>query len=130
MIYELGKARLRGVDVRVIVPMEGNHGIMNASNVVAVNTLLSYGARVYVYPGMSHVKAAVYDDWVCLGSANFDKFSFRVNKEMNLACSDPDFVDEIMDEVFEPDFEASIEITERLPSGWSNTFASIVASQL
>jgi len=130
MIYELGKARLRGVDVRVIVPMEGNHGIMNASNVVATNTLLDYGVRVFAYPGMSHIKAAVYDDWACLGSANFDKFSFRVNKEMNLACSDPGFVKEMMDKVFDPDFKASVEIKEKLPSGWSNTMASIVASQL
>jgi len=85
---------------------------------------------VFAYPGMSHIKAAVYDDWACLGSANFDKFSFRVNKEMNLACSDPGFVKEMMDKVFDPDFKASVEIKEKLPSGWSNTMASIVASQL
>ena len=84
--YELVKARLRGVDVRVIIPMEGNHGIMNASNVTAANTLLKYGVRVFTYPGMSQVKAAIYDGWACLGSVNFDKLSFLVNKGMNLAA--------------------------------------------
>ncbi len=130
MIYELAKARLRGVDVRVIIPMEGNHGIMNKNNVVAANTLLKYGVRVFTYPGMSHVKAAVYDGWMCLGSANFDKLSFRINKELNLASSQPEIVQEIVDEIFTPDFANSVELTQPLPSGWTNTLASIVASQL
>ena len=130
IIHELVKARLRGVDVRVIIPMEGNHGIMNSSNVTAANTLLKYGVRVFTYPGMSHVKAAVYDGWACLGSANFDKLSFRVNKEMNLGSSDPGFVQDLLDTVFAPDFESAVELTHPLPAGWNNTFASIIASQL
>jgi len=130
IIHALVKARLRGVDVRVIIPMEGNHGIMNASNVTAANTLLKYGVRVFTYPGMSHVKAAVYDGWACLGSANFDKLSFRVNKEMNLGVSAPAFVRELIDEVFTPDLNAAVELKEPLPAGWHNTFASILASQL
>ena len=130
IIHELVEARMRGVDVRVIIPMEGNHGVMNANNVVAANRLLEYGVRVYAYPGMSHIKAAIYDGWACVGSANFDKLSFQVNKEMNLGSSDPAFVRQLMDKVFEPDFAAAQEITAPLPSGWRNTFASIVASQL
>jgi cardiolipin synthase len=130
IVYELCKARLRGVDVRVILPMEGNHGVLNASNVVAANTLLKYGARVFIYPGMSHIKAAIFDDWAFAGSANFDKLSFRVNKEMNLGSSDPDFLRGLTEAVFEPDFAASQELTEPLPSGWKNTFANIVSSQL
>ena len=130
IIHELAKARLRGVDVRVIIPMEGNHGVMNANNVVAANTLLKYGVRVFAYPGMSHIKAAIYDGWACVGSANFDKLSFQVNKEMNLGSSDPAFVRDMIDKVFDPDFAAAAELTEPLPAGWKNTFASIVASQL
>jgi len=130
IIHELAKARLRGVDVRVIIPMEGNHGVMNGNNVVAANTLMQYGVRVFTYPGMSHIKAAIYDGWACVGSANFDKLSFQVNKEMNLGSSDPTFVRELIDKVFGPDFATAAELKEPLPSGWKNTFASIVASQL
>ncbi|MCH8250208.1 MAG: phosphatidylserine/phosphatidylglycerophosphate/cardiolipin synthase family protein [Proteobacteria bacterium] len=130
IIHELVKARLRGVDVRVIIPMEGNHGVMNANNVVAANTLMKYGVRVFAYPGMSHIKAAIYDGWACAGSANFDKLSFQVNKEMNLGSSDPAFVRDLIDKVFDPDFATAAELREPLPSGWKNTFASIVASQL
>jgi cardiolipin synthase len=130
IIHELAKARLRGVDVRVIIPMEGNHGVMNANNVVAANTLLQYGVRVFAYPGMSHIKAAIYDGWACVGSANFDKLSFQVNKEMNLGSSDPAFIRDLIDKVFDPDFAAAAELQEPLPAGWKNTFATIVASQL
>jgi len=99
VLYELVKARLRGVDVRVILPMGGNHGIMNKANVPAANTLLAYGARVFIYPGMSHVKAAVFDGWACLGSANWDRLSFRTNKELNLATSNPEAVDELLERI-------------------------------
>jgi len=130
IIHALAKARLRGVDVRVIIPMEGNHGVMNGNNVLAANRLLQYGVRVFAYPGMSHIKAAIYDGWACVGSANFDKLSFQVNKEMNLGSSDPTFVRDMIEKVFDPDFAAAAELTEPLPAGWKNTFASIVASQL
>ncbi len=118
-IYELAKARRRGVDVRVIIPSKGNHGPLNASNRVTINTLLRHGIRVYEYPGMSHIKAAIYDGWACVGSANFDKLSLKVNKELNLATSHPETVNALLEQVFIPDLEASREITNpvsvRLP---------------
>ncbi|MCH8337212.1 MAG: phosphatidylserine/phosphatidylglycerophosphate/cardiolipin synthase family protein [Proteobacteria bacterium] len=110
--YELAKARRRGVDVRVIMPAEGNHKSLNASNQVAINTLLDNGIRVFQYRGMSHIKAAVFDGWICVGSANFDKLSLEVNKELNLATSHPETVNRLMDELFLPDLAMSQEITE------------------
>jgi len=79
-VYELARARRRGVDVRIIIPSRGNHGALNASNKITINTLIKNGIRVYEYPGMSHVKAAIFDGWVSVGSANFDKLSLKVNK--------------------------------------------------
>ncbi len=114
MTYELAKARRRGVDVRIILPTRGNHGPVHASNQVAINTLLDNGIRVYLYPGMSHIKAAVFDGWACVGSANYDKLSLEVNKELNLATSHADTVNSLLDEVFIPDLAASEEITERV----------------
>lgn len=113
-IYELAKARRRGVDVRVIIPSRGNHGPLNASNKITINTLLKHGIRVYAYPGMSHIKAALYDGWMCVGSANFDKLSLKVNKELNLATSDPETVSALLRKVFIPDLLASQEITRPL----------------
>jgi cardiolipin synthase A/B len=123
--YELAKARRRGVDVRVIMPEAGNHGSLHASNQVAINTLLANGIRVYIYPGMTHVKAAIFDGWACVGSANFDKLSLEVNKELNLATSDRATVRKLLDQVFIPDLAISHEVTE--PVGI--TFAQVLAER-
>ncbi len=127
MLYELAKARRRGVDVRVILPLVGNHGPVNKSNALAANAMLEHGIRVFLYSGMSHVKAAVIDGWACLGSANWDKLSFRTNKELNIATSHPDYVQQLIGRVFEPDFENSVELTEPFPERWSDRLAEIVA---
>lgn len=127
MLYELAKARRRGVDVRVILPLVGNHGPINKSNALAANAMLEHGIRVWLYPGMSHVKAAVFDGWACLGSANWDKLSFRTNKELNIATSHPEYVEKLFERIFDPDFEKSIELTEPFPERWSDHLAEIVA---
>jgi cardiolipin synthase len=115
VLYELIKARGRGVDVRVVAPNRPDSELMNRSNLVALNLLTEHGVRVYLYPGMTHVKAAIYDGWASLGTANFDKLSFKVNKEVNVATSDPMVVDALRREVFERDFRISRELTEKQP---------------
>ena len=130
ILHALVQARLRGVDVRVIMSLDSNHGIMNQANVIAANVLLRAGARIYNYHGMSHVKAAVYDGWAILGSANFDRLSFRVNQEMNLASSAPEFANQVIERIFEADFADSDELTAPLQQTWRHSVASIVASQL
>lgn len=130
MLYELARARRRGVDVRVILPLVGNHGSINRSNVLAANAMLDHGIRVFLYPGMSHVKAAVFDGWVCLGSANWDKLSFRINKELNLATSHPAATDEVLERLFDVDFAKSVELTEPFPVRWSDHLFEVVADYL
>ena len=130
MLYELAKARRRGVDVRVILPLVGNHGPVNKSNALAANAMLEHGIRVFLYPGMSHVKAAVIDGWACLGSANWDKLSFRTNKELNIATSHPEYVENLLRQVFIPDFEQSVELTEPFPERWSDRLAEVISDYL
>jgi len=72
--------------------------------------MLENGIRVYIYPGMSHVKAAIFDGWVCVGSANLDKLSLQINKELNIATSDREIARNLMQKVFLPDLAASEEI--------------------
>jgi cardiolipin synthase len=129
-IYELAKARRRGVDVRVIIPSKGNHGPLNASNKLTINKLLAHGIRVYEYPGMSHIKAAVYDGWICVGSANFDKLSLKVNKELNLATSNPATVNALLEQVFIPDLMVSREITIPIDVGPATYLAEIMVDEL
>jgi cardiolipin synthase len=89
---------------------------MDRSNAIAVNTLIRMGVRIYLYPGMSHVKAAIYDGWACFGSANFDKLSLRVNKEINIGTSSPQIVAALRERVFDEDFSRSWEVLEPLPA--------------
>ena len=130
MLYELVKARRRGVDVRVIFPYRTDSGLITRSNVLAANAMLRNGIRVYIYPGMSHLKAAIYDGWACLGSANMDNLSLRVNREMNLATSHPPAVDELFRRVFMPDMAHSVELASPLPGNWSDYLAELLADSL
>ena len=65
--------------------------------------------KVYFYPGMTHVKALMVDDWACLGSANLNHLSLRVCQEQNVATSDPAFAARLKRELFEEDFARSYE---------------------
>jgi len=130
ILYRLVQARRRGVDVRVILPQKGNWGAMNSSNLVTSNRMFEHGIRVYHYPGMSHIKAGVFDGWACIGSANFDRASFRLNVEANIAFTQEEKVQEIMDTLFLPDFEASEEMTELFPETWQHRFMEAIANQM
>ncbi|MDJ0882324.1 MAG: phosphatidylserine/phosphatidylglycerophosphate/cardiolipin synthase family protein [Gammaproteobacteria bacterium] len=130
MLRELVFARRRGVDVRVIIPLETDHGPISRSNVLAANLMLNHGIRVYIYPGFSHVKAAIYDGWATLGSANFDRLSFRINRELNIASSHPEFTQQLMHRLFEPDFSISTELTEPVPGRWRDYLDEIMGDYL
>jgi len=130
LLRELVLARRRGVDVRVIIPMETDHGPITRSNVLAANVMLDNGIRVYIYPGFSHVKAAIFDGWVCLGSANFDRLSLRVNRELNIASSHPAVAGQVLERLFVPDFRTSPELTERIPERWVDHLVEIVGDYL
>jgi len=130
IVKELILARGRGVDVRVILPGKNDVGIMDKNNRFMANKLFKNGVRVYFYNGMSHVKAAVYDGWAVVGSANFDKMSLYVNKEMSLGISDPAFVRELTERLFEKDFENSEEMTEELELSWTYFLVNGLTNQL
>jgi cardiolipin synthase A/B len=130
ILRELIRARQRGVDVRVILPAENDIGIMQVSNLVMANEMIRNGIRVYVYPGMTHVKAAIYDGWACVGSANFEKMSLRVSQELDVAFSDPATVDRLKQELFTPDFKRSRELKEPVTLDWLDWFVKAFADQL
>ncbi|MEE4145379.1 MAG: phosphatidylserine/phosphatidylglycerophosphate/cardiolipin synthase family protein [Halieaceae bacterium] len=113
-------ARHRGVDVRVIIPLETDRGLITRNITLAANTMLENGIRVYIYPGFSHVKAAIFDGWASMGSANLDRLSLHINREINIATSEPSAVQALTRELFEPDFEQSRELTEPFPLRWTD----------
>ncbi len=129
-LRELLEARQRGVDVRVVMPLQGNWGVLSESAMVTANKMFDAGIRVYMYPRMTHTKAAVYDGWVCLGSANFDKLSLRINEELNLCYTEPGAVRDLVEQLFEVDFETSTEMTERFDTTARHVWSEIITDQL
>ena len=130
IVKELIAARSRGVDVRVILPNINDVGIMDAVNRYMANKLFKNGVRVYFYNGMSHVKAAVFDGFAVVGSANFDKMSLYVNREMSLGIYDPSFVSQLTERLFEKDFNNSQEMTAPLDLSWTHTIINGLTNQL
>ena len=130
VLNELVKASRRGVDVKVVLPWDAVNDVINRSNILAANRMLKSGIKVYYLPRLSHVKAAVYDGWACFGSANFDKLSFRVNYEVNLATSHQPVVKELINRLFIPDIRASHELKEELPVRAGDFLLELVADQL
>jgi phosphatidylserine/phosphatidylglycerophosphate/cardiolipin synthase-like enzyme len=130
ILNELVKASRRDVDVRVILPTDAVNDVINRSNILAANRMLKNGIKVYYLPRLSHVKAAVYDGWACFGSANFDKLSFRVNYEVNLATSHQPVVKELINRLFIPDIRVSHELKEELPVRAGDFLLELVADQL
>lgn len=112
ILYQLCAARKRGVDVRVTIPNNVNHSIGSSANKKTINRLLQHGVRVYIYPGMTHVKAAVYDNWACFGSANFDDLSLHKNYELNLFTDNPDVVRQVREDLLKNGQALSKEIFE------------------
>ena len=101
------RAARHGIDVRVIIPEANESGIMQKNNFASAATLIRGGVKVYKYPGMTHLKGAICDGWAMYGSANCDTLSLRINREVNLAVSEPHAVAKFEQAVFEPDLRRS-----------------------
>ena len=123
-------ASRRGVDVRVIIPARGDSTIMDAGNLATARLLIRAGAKVFQYPKMTHLKVMLCDDWACVGSANLDTLSMRINRELNLAFSDGSAVRDLEDQVFQPDFRRSRRIRLAETGDISSGLAETIADQL
>jgi cardiolipin synthase len=83
-------AELRGVDVQVIVPKQGDSKLVTAASHTYCESMRKAGIRIYEYgPPMLHAKTVVVDSTVAMiGTANMDNRSFRLNFEIAAAFYD------------------------------------------
>lgn len=105
----------RGVKVQVIVP--GRYidtELVRAASRALWGPLLREGIEIYEYrPTMFHCKSMIVDEqWVAVGSANFDERSFALNDEANLCVFDGDFARE-QTGLFRGDLARSRQVTYR-----------------
>ncbi|MCL2335076.1 MAG: phosphatidylserine/phosphatidylglycerophosphate/cardiolipin synthase family protein [Endomicrobia bacterium] len=129
VIQELINARARGVDVRVVLPTETDGVMMSKNNVVKANIMFNNGIKVYFYPRMSHIKAAVYDNWACVGTANFDKMSLYIFSEISFGIWDEKFVNELINKLFLKDFDESKIMDKELELSPGDYIMSTLAAQ-
>ena len=104
MMTALATAHARGVDVRIIVPSEGDSWFVSRAASTYAEEIAGEGVAVYEYlPRMMHAKTLVIDDELSVvGTANFDNRSFRLNFEVVAAIYDAGFTRQLA-EVFERD---------------------------
>ena len=102
-----------GADVRLLLPgTYTDHPAVRYAGRRYYATLLNHGVRIYEYqPRVLHSKALICDQWVTIGSSNFDRWNLRWNLEANQTVDDPHFTEKVV-AMFERDFSDSIEITQ------------------
>jgi phosphatidylserine/phosphatidylglycerophosphate/cardiolipin synthase-like enzyme len=73
--------------------------------------LMKNGVRIFEYqPRFFHAKTVLCDDWVTIGSSNFDRWNLRWNLEANQEIKDEALAKQVR-EMFEADFSNSVEFS-------------------
>lgn len=105
-------ARLRNVDVRLLVPERPDSILVHLAAFGHFGALLSSGVRIFRYTaGFMHAKTFVMDDAVVgIGTLNLDNRSLRLNFEITAVLVDEAAATR-MEEIFEDDFTRSTELT-------------------
>ncbi|MBM9460599.1 phosphatidylserine/phosphatidylglycerophosphate/cardiolipin synthase family protein [Nocardioides sp. zg-536] len=105
-------AALRGVDVRLLLPLKSNHIVADWVSRGYFSQMLDAGVRILRYrDAMVHAKTATVDGrWATVGTANIDRLSLQGNYEINLEVIDEGFAREL-EAIFEVDQSHCLELT-------------------
>lgn len=90
LISALNTAALRGIAVDILLPEKNNLKLVQWASHALYWQVLDRGCRIWHSPPpFDHSKLLLVDDqWVLVGSTNWDPRSLRLNFEMNLECYD------------------------------------------
>lgn len=79
-------ARIRGVDVRIMLPEKPDHLLVWLASTAHADAMVEHGIAMYRYTaGFLHQKVVLMDDALAsIGSVNFDNRSFAINFEITL----------------------------------------------
>jgi cardiolipin synthase A/B len=111
MISALQLAGLRGIDVRILIPDKPDHWLVYLAAFSYFADASKTGVKFYRYKdGFLHQKVLLFDDRAaCVGTANFDNRSFRLNFEITAVVVDDTFVKEI-ETMLLNDFEHAVPV--------------------
>lgn len=116
LLKALQSAALAHVDVRLLVPERSDSVMLTHASNSYISECLKAGIKIYQYKvGMLHSKMIIVDDeFVTIGSTNFDFRSFDYNFEANLFFYSTEFNRRML-EVFRADIANSERV---LPEQW------------
>lgn len=99
LLKDLTTAALAKVDVRVMIPAHSDSLLLNYASASYITECLRAGVKFYFYTaGMLHSKVIIVDDeFVTIGSTNFDFRSFEHNFEGNLFFYSREFAAQMLD---------------------------------
>jgi len=108
----LRRAAHRGVDVRLLLPgPRTDHPRVRKIGHRHYEKLLRSGVRIFEYqPRFLHAKLVLCDDWLSIGSTNFDRWNHRWNLEGNQELTAPAILHRTQ-RMFEEDIDLSQEIS-------------------
>lgn len=111
LLRALQQAAKQGADVRLLLPGPyTDHPAIRHAGRRFYARLLRAGVRIFEYqPRFMHAKTLLCDQWVSIGSSNFDRWNFRWNLEANQEVDDARFAEAVRT-MFEADFSNSLEI--------------------
>ncbi|MCO7563749.1 phospholipase D-like domain-containing protein [Pseudomonas sp. S 311-6] len=107
----LRRAAQKGIDVRLLLTgPRTDHPAIRYAGHRYYPRLLRAGVRIFEYqPCFLHLKMVLVDDWVSVGSCNFDHWNLRFNLEANVEAIDPPLTAAVAAS-FERDFALSQEV--------------------
>jgi cardiolipin synthase A/B len=110
-LHTLRQAAEQGADVRLLLPgRHTDHPAVRHAGRRFYSSLLRHGVRIFEYqPRFLHAKTLLCDQWVSIGSSNFDRWNFRWNLEANQEVYDPGFAGRVR-VMFDADLKVSVEI--------------------
>lgn len=112
IVSALQLAALRGVDVRIMLPEKADHLLVYLAKFSYLEETLPYGINVYNYQaGFLHQKVMLVDsELACVGTANMDNRSFRLNFEISCLFVDTTCVKDV-ETMLEEDFSQCRKMT-------------------
>lgn len=111
VLRALQRAAARGVDVRLLLPLESDSTVLDLAARAVFGPLLAAGVRIWQSRAVVHTKVLAVDDtFVSIGSYNFDHRSLAYNLEMVVNVLDAAASRETV-AMLEADVAASEELT-------------------
>lgn len=116
LLKVLQASALAHVDVRIMIPRRSDSVMLTSASASYISECLKAGIKIYFYePGMLHAKTIIIDDeFVSIGSTNFDFRSFDYNFEANLFFFSRELNERMLD-TFRNDLR---KCTRVLPAQW------------